>query len=112
MSGGLYDYRDSMLQSEMFGWLDEGEPIPNVLEDREISELTYELLNLIHIFDLYRSGDTGKDSYLKEKDKFKKKWLSNRGVRVKRIIDAGIDELRKELYETYGCLIEESDDNG
>lgn len=29
-------------------------------------------------------------------------WFSNRGVRVQRVIDNAIDELRQELYETYG----------
>ena len=98
MSGGHFDYKDSALKSEMFGWTD----VPrNVLEDRELSELTWDLLDVIHAYDWYISGDTCKETYLKEKDKFKKKWLSNRGVNVRRIIDEAVNEMKAELYETF-----------
>ena len=101
MSGGHFEYLDSSLKNEMFGWSDKPH---NVLEDRELSELTWDLLELIHEYDWYASGDTGKDSYLKAKAEFKKKWLSNRGVAVRRIVDTAIDEVRQELYETYGLV--------
>lgn len=103
MSGGRFNYIDSSLQSEIFGWnYCEGTRVPNIFEDREISELIYDVLNLIHEFDLYDSGDTGKDKYLQKKAEFKRKWLNNRGVRVKYIVDHAIDEVKQELYETYG----------
>ena len=98
MSGGHFEYKDSALKSEMFGWTDTPH---NVLEDRELSELTWDLLEVIHAYDLYKSGDTCKETYLKAKDKFKKKWLSNRGINVRRIIDEAVNELKAELYETF-----------
>ena len=98
MSGGFFEYQDGRLKSEMFGWVDKPH---NVLEDREISELAWDLLELIHDFDWYKSGDTGKETYLDAKAKFKKKWLSNRGVRVKRIVDDAINDLKSELYESF-----------
>lgn len=102
MSGGLYNYLDSSLMNEIFGYEDIHKHVPNVFEDREISELTYDLLSLIHEYDWYKCGDTDKDKYLNAKSKFKKKWFSNRGVRVRKIVDDAIQELREELYETYG----------
>lgn len=99
MSGGHFDYKDSSLKYEIFGFADAP---TNVLEDREISELTWDLLDLLHEYDWYASGDTGKENYLRAKAEFKKKWLDNRGVRVRRVIDEAIDSLRRELYETYG----------
>ena len=99
MSGGHFEYLDSRLKDEIFGWTDKPK---NVFEDREISELVFDVLDLIHDFDWYYSGDTGKEEYLKAKAKFKKKWFSNRGVRIKRTIDTALDEVRAELYETYG----------
>lgn len=99
MSGGRFDYMDSNLRDEIFGWTDKWH---NVFEDREISELVWDILILIHDYDWYVSGDTSKDDYLKAKAEFKRKWLSNRGVAVKRTIDTAIKELRAELYETYG----------
>lgn len=99
MSGGHFEYLDSRLKDEIFGWTDKPK---NVFEDREISELVFDVLELIHEFDWYYSGDTSKETYLKAKTKFKTKWFSNRGVRIKHTIDTAIDEARAELYETYG----------
>ena len=99
MSGGHFEYLDSRLKDEIFGWTDKPE---NVFEDREISELVFDVLDLIHEFDWYYSGDTGKETYLEAKAKFKKKWLGNKGIRIKRIIDKALDDVRAELYETYG----------
>ena len=111
MSGGYFDYRNDYMKTDIFGYefnADYGEDafknqnVPNVFEDREISELIADIFDLIHSFDWYRSGDTGKDTYLKDKKMFKNKWLSNRGVRVRTIVDNAIDNLKEELYETYG----------
>ena len=99
MSGGRFDYIDSRLKSEIFGWADEPS---NVFEDREISELVWDVLDLIHDYDWYASGDTCKETYLKAKAEFKKKWMSNRGVRVRRIVDEAIQRTKDELYETFG----------
>ena len=102
MSGGKFNYADCNLKSEIFGWNCDGKHIPNIFQDREISELVYDILDLIHVFDYYDSGDTGKDKYLQKKSEFKRKWLDNRGVRVKYIVDHAIEEVKQELYETYG----------
>lgn len=112
MSGGRFDYVDGRLKDEIFGWTD----VPrNVFEDREISELVWDVLNLIHDFDWYASGDTCKETYLKAKDKFKKKWFSNRGVRVRQIVDDALKQVKDELYETFGFgddLMERMVDDG
>ena len=102
MSGGYFEYRDSHLKNEIFGWSDTPR---NVFEDREISELVWDVLELIHDYDWYKSGDTCKDTYLKNKAAFKKKWFSNRGVRVRHTVDTAIQELRDELYETYNLEV-------
>lgn len=99
MSGGHWNYTDGSLKGEIFGW--SNKPW-NALEDREISELVWDVFDLLHDYDWYISGDTCKERYLEAKTAFKKKWFSNRGVRVKRTVDNAIDELRQELYETYG----------
>lgn len=99
MSGGRFDYKDCSLKSEIYGWADEPS---NVFEDREISELVWDVLDLIHDFDLYASGDKGKEAYLEAKSKFKKKWFSNRSVRIRSIVDDAIQQCKNELYETFG----------
>lgn len=99
MSGGRFDYIDSRCKSEIFGWDDR---CRNVFEDREISELIFDVFDLIHAYDWYASGDTCEETYLIKKANFKKKWLQCDDERVKRVIDNAIDEVREELYKTYG----------
>lgn len=99
MSGGRFDYKDSSLKDEIYGWTDKPS---NVFEDKEISELIWDVLNLIHDYDWYASGDTSKEQYLKEKTKFKEKWFGNRDERIQRIINETVNECKKELYETFG----------
>ena len=101
MSGGRFNYQDMTLKDEIFGYAGRDE-IRNVFEDREITELIYDVFDLIHNYDWYASGDTNKSTYLEAKAEFKKKWLDNRGVRVKRIVDDAIEGVKRELYETYG----------
>ena len=105
MSGGHFDYIDQRAKNEIFGYF--GEEKENVFEDREISELIYDVFELIHDFDWYKSGDTCKETYLKKKAEFKKKWLGKRPERVKQIIDDAIAEVKQELYETYGVSNDE-----
>ena len=105
MSGGRFEYIDSQLKNIIFGWSDRPR---NVFEDREISELVWDVLDLIHDYDWYVSGDTCKETYLKAKETFKKKWFNNRGVRVRRIVDEALKECKDELYETF--KLEEGDD--
>ena len=104
MSGGRFNYFNDNLKCEIFGWADKPS---NVFEDREISELVWDVLNLIHEYDWYASADTDKETYLKAKAEFKKKWFSNRGVRVRRIVDEALKQCKEELYETFG--LEESE---
>ena len=48
MSGGRFNYMDSTIKNEIFGWTNK--PI-NVFEDREISELVWDVFDLIHSYD-------------------------------------------------------------
>lgn len=99
MSGGLYDYHDTYLKSEIFGWEKEK---GNVFEDIEITELIYDVFELIHSFDWYKSGDTDREDYLEAKALFKAKWFTDPNERVQEIVDKAIRNLKDELYETFG----------
>lgn len=103
MSGGRFEYADMTAKNMIFGY----DRCTNVFEDREISELVWDVFDLIHDFDWYKSGDTDKSDYLKAKKAFKKKWFENRGVRARKIIDEALAELRRELYETYDLDVKE-----
>ena len=99
MSGGRFEYADERLKNEIFGWV---EKPYNVFEDHEISEIVWDVLDLIHDYDWYASGDTGEDDYLKAKESFKKKWFGDRDVRMRRIVDDALKECKEELYKTFG----------
>lgn len=99
MSGGHFYYADSQAKSEIFGWTDKP---TNVFEDREISELIFDVFDLIHDYDWYVSGDTDENDWLKAKRAFKAKWLRiPPEERTKAIIDAVIHDAQQELYKTF-----------
>ena len=87
MSGGLYAYQNDSLCDEVTGvypdyGLDTDEHrekaiaarILNKLEDKQISEIAYDVFCLIHSYDWYFCGDTCRDDYMADVKAFKKKW--------------------------------------
>lgn len=62
MSGGRFNYMDSSLMDEIFGY---SEKPRDVFEDMEISQLVWDVLKLIHDFDWYASGDSGEDDSIR-----------------------------------------------
>lgn len=98
MSGGHWNYQDSNLKNEIFDWADDFKSNP--LKDIELSELVWDVLDLLHDYDWYVSGDTGSEDWLKAKKAFKAKWLKQGNTeRLERIIDERIADVRKELGE-------------
>ena len=99
MGGGHFDYQDRQLKNDMFGYDHE---YKNPLEDREISNLVFDVLTLLHVFDCYKSGDTGEENYIKAKDEFKKKWLRNKNYArevLTKIICEETENLKNELLK-------------
>lgn len=97
MSGGHFNYEDSRLKNTIF---DYEEKVTNQFEDMEISHLVWDVLDLIHDYDWYASADTGKETWLKAKAKFKEKWLNgDRSKLLEQIIDERLAEVSKELKE-------------
>ena len=74
------------------------------MEDEEISELVWDVLELIRVFDYYSCSDTGRDTYIKRKNEFKKKWFGNRDERLEKIVDKKIERLREEVKEMIGDM--------
>ena len=70
----------------------------NPMEDRQISELVFDVLCLIYSADWYESGDTGQDDYREDLKAFKQKWLNPSGDQlVKEEIEKSVDDLRNDL---------------
>lgn len=99
MSGGKFGHYNKYLKDEMFVHSDRPN---NVMEDDEISELVWDVLELIRVFDYYKCADTGRDTYIKRKNEFKKKWFGNRKIRLEKIVDKKIEQLREEVKEMIG----------
>ena len=116
MSGGHFDYDNDRAARTIFGWrvdvdygLGQDWYKDNVrvarkidpLEDKQISELVFDLFCLLHSFDWYKSGDTGENTYLKDLEFFKSKWLKpTPSQRMKAEIEKSVSELRGELLKT------------
>lgn len=104
MSGGRFNYIDCCLRDEIFGWSDK---CYNALEDVELSELVWDVLDLLHDYDWYISGDTEEGTWLKAKNEFKKKWFEvERKDTIKRMIDNSLENCKEELYKTYDILLD------
>lgn len=113
MSGGHWNYDTDTACREVFGWgiypdygLASEEMKKNSLlarkidplEDKELSELVYDVFCLLHSYDWYVSGDTGKEDYKADVKYFKDKWFKRSAdSRIKDEIDKSVAELKEEL---------------
>ena len=52
------------------------------LEDKEISELVFDVFCLLHSLDYYICGDRCKDDYQKDKNIFKQKWMNQKRTKT------------------------------
>lgn len=99
MSGGYWDYADSQLKDDIFGWNGEKK---DPFEDKEISDLIRDVFSLMHDFDWYKSGDYSEDAYLEAKKAFKDKWLNiSEEDRIQRTINEACTSLKKDLEKTF-----------
>ncbi len=118
MSGGKFNYEDLHLCSEIFGYdvdavycigLDEQKMYAkrarrmNPLKDSTISEMTYDLLCLLHSFDWAMSGDTSEYTYKADIKAFKNKWLKPSAKEIiERTVKNGISDLEDRLWLELG----------
>ena len=114
MSGGYWNYENDSVAREIFGWSVDAPSYDlanrqesaklvakeNPLEDFEISELAYDLFCLLHSYDWYKSGDTTDETYFKDVQYFKNKWLSS-------TMDDRIDRLTELAKSTFNDLKDE-----
>lgn len=115
MSGGHWNYQNDSLAHELFGWgfsPDYGEEgfsqakdarKSNPLEDKQLSEMLWDMFCVLHSYDWYACSDTGEDTYRKDVEYFKKKWLkASPEELVRREIDANLEEARQAIYQSLG----------
>lgn len=120
MSGGRFNYEDTVLANTIFGYKvtpDYGMNSDQVMkdsmlarklnpfQDAEISELVFDVFCLLKSFDYSESGDIGEEDYAKDVRFFKDKWLGkNEEERVKSEIDKSVDQLKQDLYKEFGVV--------
>jgi hypothetical protein len=104
MSGGAWGYQNSSLADELFGYrLDctygekgrEQSVIArkiNPMDDREVSELVWDVLCLITSRDYFVSGDNCEETYMKDLQAFKDKWF-------KRTDDDKVASYKQDLFD-------------
>ena len=125
MSGGYWDYRNDTLADELFGYqCDTSHGLKgdrhdaclrtaiknNPLGDPEVSALVYDVFCLLHSYDWAASGDTCSDSYRKDVEDFKKRWMKrSRKDQIRELIDICADNLKKELYEAFSLELPPED---
>ncbi len=114
MSGGHFDYSNDRLCHEIFGWevsADYGESgfrqskiarRIDPLDDILLSELVFDVFCVLHSYDWWQSGDTCEDTYRKDVQRFKDKWLKQLPEeRIKEIIDDELNLTRGRLYNAF-----------
>ena len=114
MSGGRFDYSNDHLCHEIFGWgvsANYGEmgfgqskiarrldPLDDIL----LSELVFDVFCVLHSYDWWQSGDTCEDTYRKDVQRFKDKWLKQLSEeRIKEIVDDELNVVRGRLYNAF-----------
>ena len=102
MSGGHWNYMNDTLKNEIFNYPYENKRTNNPMEDVEISQLVFDIFDLLHSYDWYISGDTTEEDYLEDKDKFKKKWLRNKNYNeevLKELIEEEFENKKQEILK-------------
>lgn len=117
MSGGTWNYANDTLVGDIFGWgLDVDYGLhreehkvsamrarkADPLEDKELSELVFDMFCLLHSYDWYNSADIGEDTYRTDVKAFKDKWLKRPGQqRIKDEIEKTLSEANNSLYRDF-----------
>lgn len=104
MSGGHWNYNNITLCNEIFGWASDAREAAfrNPLDDRLISEITWDLFEVLHQYDLYRSGDTDEEKYRDAARRFKNKWIhSPHEGCVLSMIDSVLADAKADIFRAF-----------
>ena len=92
MSGGRFDYEDSRL----YDWSRQVRDDGNLL----LADLLHDLGDLLHEYDLWKSGDTDRDDWLKAWADWQKKWMTGNPTEL--TMDSIRDSVRLMVWESLG----------
>ena len=92
MSGGHFNYADSRLYEWSQQVRRDGNPL--------LADLLHDLEDLLHEYDWWQSGDTGREKWLNAWESWQKKWMG--GNPAEMTIDAIKDSVRQMVWESLG----------
>lgn len=115
MSGGSFGYVGDYIGNHVFNYtvnihyrnLDSDIEcrivrILNPMDDREVSELLYDMACLLHSAEWYKSGDNCEETYKEHLKQFKKKWFKRTG-------EDRMQAYKDDLKAYYETLMDEMD---
>jgi len=90
MSGGEYQYMYYKVEDIYC----------NRMHDAEMNELIKDLVPILKAVEWWQSGDTEREAYQEELDKFKNKWFrTSREIRLKNIVVLECEKLKEDLLK-------------
>ena len=92
MSGGHFDYVDKKLYNRSEQVRQDGNPL--------LAELLHDLGDLLHEYDWWISGDTGRERWLEAWTNWQNKWMNGDSSELS--FDAITDVLRQMIWEGLG----------
>lgn len=103
MSGGYWNYTNDSLKNEIFGYsYDKKSALrANPFEDRLISELVWDVFDLLHAYDWFISGDTCEETYREAVQKFKHRWFGKLETKfIEDFVNEAFAQTRADLLQT------------
>ena len=100
MSGGHFDYADSRIYDWSAQVRRDGNPL--------FADLLYDIGGLLHAYDWWKSGDTGREEWLEAWKGWQEKWM--KGAIKEMAIDSVRDEFRQLMWECLGMPADEEYD--
>ena len=102
MSGGHWNYVNDSLRNEIFGYsYDKRAALrANPFEDRLISEIVWDVFDLLHAYDWYASGDTCEETYRDAILKFKQRWLGKLETKfIEDFVNEALSQTKADLLQ-------------
>lgn len=74
----------------------------NVMNDKDLSEMMYDITCLLHSLEWYESGDIGESGYMHDVETFKRKWFFRNSEQVRQAYKEDMRKFLREELERLG----------
>ena len=94
MSGGSYSYIYNRVEEECV----------NRMYDSQLNEMMKDLVKVLHDLELWKSSDTGEETYRRTVTEFKKKWFKQTKIDVQKQIESEFERTKDKLLKEFKYL--------